>query len=62
MCHVKFVVTTVAVNIMEYSLVMDVQDFSNDQYDATEIMCANLNRKEIVSSIKHIGISAEHVG
>lgn len=62
MYHVKFAVTTAVVNITEYSLVMDAQDFSKDQFERTEIMCANQNQKDIVSLIKHIEISAERAG
>lgn len=54
--------TTAVANITEYSLVMDAQDFSKDRFDGTEIMCANQNRKEIVSLIKHIEISVERAG
>lgn len=62
MYHAKFAATIAVVNITEYSPVMDAQDFSNDPFVGTEIMCANQNRKEIVSLIKHIGISAERAG
>lgn len=48
MFHAKFVVTTVAVNIMEYLHVMDAQDSLKDPFGGTEIMSANQNQKEIV--------------
>lgn len=48
MYHAKFAVTIVVVNITEYSLVTDAQDFSKDPFVGTEIMYANRNWKEIV--------------